>query len=152
MSAPILILATPAAGLSAGFNAPISGVFFAVETLLLTEKDYDSRGDSTPGLTIAMVLLASVLAATASQAGLGSTPSVRVPDYELVTPLELPLILVFGACCGLVSASCTYSNKVRLHPVACQLDAQQQGHVTLAFGGCHERPSLCQLRCPSQPL
>ena len=87
-------------------------MFFAVETLLLTEKDYDSRGDSTPGLTIAMVLLASVLAAVASQAGLGSTPSVRVPDYELVTPLELPLILVFGACCGLVSASCTYSNKV----------------------------------------
>ena len=83
-----------------------------METLLLTEKDYDSRGDSTPGLTIAMVLLASVLAAVASQAGLGSMPSVRVPDYELVTPLELPLILVFGACCGLVSASCTYSNKV----------------------------------------
>lgn len=106
-----LTAAGAGAGLSAGFNAPISGVFFAVETLLLTEKDYDSRGDSTPGLTIAMVLLASVLAATASQAGLGSTPSVRVPDYELVTPLELPLILVFGACCGLVSASCTYSNK-----------------------------------------
>lgn len=79
---------------------------------MLTDKGQDSKGDSTPGLTIAMVLLASVLAAITSQAGLGSTPAVRVPDYELVTPLELPLILVFGACCGLVSASCTYSNKV----------------------------------------
>ena len=126
-----------------------------------------------------MVLLASVLAAIASQAGLGTAPSVRVPDYELVTPLELPLILVFGACCGLVSASCTYSNKVSCSLCCglllsslglCQLRRSnagdsgacimltarrtysQEGDVTLASGDCHEQPILCQLRSPSQLL
>lgn len=36
------------------------------------------------GLTIAMVLLASVLAAVVSQAGLGSSPAFRVPEYRWV--------------------------------------------------------------------
>ena len=58
------------AGVAAGFNAPISGVFFAVETVLQAQGSEDLRrtsGDTTPGLTIAMVLLASVLAAIVSQ-------------------------------------------------------------------------------------
>ena len=71
-----------------------------------------NSGDTTPGLTIAMVLLASVLAAIVSQAGLGMVPAVKVPDYQLQSALELPLILIFGACCGLVSASFAYSNQV----------------------------------------
>ena len=53
------------AGVAAGFNAPISGVFFAVETVLQSETNELRRtnADTTPGLTIAMVLLASVLSA-----------------------------------------------------------------------------------------
>lgn len=101
-------------GVAAGFNAPISGVFFAVETVLQAQGSDLRRnsGDTTPGLTIAMVLLASVLAAIVSQAGLGQAPAVRVPDYQLQSILELPLILAFGACCGAVSASFAYSNQV----------------------------------------
>ena len=101
-------------GVAAGFNAPISGVFFAVETVLQAQGSDLRRnsGDTTPGLTIAMVLLASVLAAIVSQAGLGMVPAVKVPDYQLQSILELPLILAFGACCGLVSASFAYSNQV----------------------------------------
>ena len=34
------------------------------------------------GLTVAMVLLASVLAAVVSQAGLGASPAFRVPEYR----------------------------------------------------------------------
>ena len=102
------------AGVAAGFNAPISGVFFAVETVLQAQGSDLRRNsaDTTPGLTIAMVLLASVLAAIVSQAGLGQAPAVRVPDYQLQSILELPLILGFGACCGAVSASFAYSNQV----------------------------------------
>lgn len=101
-------------GVAAGFNAPISGVFFAVETVLQAQGSDLRRnsGDTTPGLTIAMVLLASVLAAIVSQAGLGMVPAVKVPDYQLQSIFELPLILAFGACCGLVSASFAYSNQV----------------------------------------
>ncbi|KAL3163044.1 hypothetical protein ABBQ32_009468 [Trebouxia sp. C0010 RCD-2024] len=109
-----LVAAGSGAGVAAGFNAPISGVFFAVETVLQAQGSDLRRnsGDTTPGLTIAMVLLASVLAAIVSQAGLGMVPAVKVPDYQLQSALELPLILIFGACCGLVSASFAYSNQV----------------------------------------
>lgn len=102
--------------MAAGFNAPISGVFFAVETVLQNDSNSLRRdnADTTPGLTIAMVLLASVLAAIVSQAGLGQAPAVRVPDYQLQSLYELPLILGFGACCGAVSASFAYSNQVGL--------------------------------------
>ena len=102
------------AGVAAGFNAPISGVFCAVETVLQNDANNLRRNsaDTTPGLTIAMVLLASVLAAIVSQAGLGQAPAVRVPDYQLQSLYELPLILGFGACCGAVSASFAYSNQV----------------------------------------
>jgi H+/Cl- antiporter ClcA len=61
------------------------------------------------------VLLASVLAAVVSQAGLGSAPAFRVPDYTLTTPFELPLFVVFGILCGGVSAVSTYSNEVAAH-------------------------------------
>ena len=63
------------AGVAAGFNAPISGVFFAVESVLQRPGAKDDLGvtmDSSvtansSGLTIAMVLLASVVAAVVSQ-------------------------------------------------------------------------------------
>ena len=120
------------AGVAAGFNAPISGVFFAVETVLQAQGSDLRRNsaDTTPGLTIAMVLLASVLAAIVSQAGLGQAPAVRVPDYQLQSILELPLNLGFGACCGAVSASFAYSNQVM---PACAVTGLQQANLNLAL-------------------
>lgn len=61
--------------MAAGFNAPISGVFFAVESVLQKPGAKDEFGDimdssvaaNSSGLTIAMVLLASVVAAVVSQ-------------------------------------------------------------------------------------
>lgn len=96
--------------MSAGFNAPISGVFFAVETVLQRQKG--SQQDTDSGLQVATKLLASVLAAVVSQAGLGQAPAFKVPDYELQSLYEIPLFLVFGILCGLVSAAFTYSCKV----------------------------------------
>lgn len=56
-------------GLAAGFNAPISGVFFAVETVLRRQPERVAGEDAAEasGLTVAMVLLASVLASVVSQ-------------------------------------------------------------------------------------
>lgn len=112
-----LLAAGSGAGVAAGFNAPIAGVFFAVETVLQKQVlrpgagKPDQEQDSS-GLTIAMVLLASVVAAVVSQAGLGSSPAFRVPEYRLESLYELPLYLVFGALCGAVSASFSYSARV----------------------------------------
>ena len=71
--------------MAAGFNAPISGVFFAVESVLQrpgmvkdeagSPMSADSSGASfSSALTVAMVLLASVVAAVVSQVfSLGSS-------------------------------------------------------------------------------
>jgi H+/Cl- antiporter ClcA len=105
-----LLAAGSGSGVAAGFNAPVSGVFFAVETVLQNRRTTSVSGSS--GLTVAMVLLASVLAAVVSQAGLGSSPAFRVPDYRLESLLELPLYLLFGSICGFVSSSFSYSLKI----------------------------------------
>lgn len=79
-----------------GFNAAVSGCFFALEYVL--------RGSSAPqqgspaSLTTAMILLSAVLAAVVSQAGLGSDPAVRVPLYEFRSPAGTPQ---GGGCCKL---------------------------------------------------
>lgn len=113
-----LLAAGSGAGVAAGFNAPIAGVFFAVETVLQKQMlgsggaEGSAAQPSSSGLTIAMVLLASVLASVVSQAGLGSSPAFRVPEYRLESLYELPLYLAFGALCGVVSASFSYSTRV----------------------------------------
>lgn len=50
------------------------------------------------------------------QAGLGVAPAFRVPDYQLQSVYELPLVLLLGGMCGFVSASFSYSNKVKPLP------------------------------------
>jgi H+/Cl- antiporter ClcA len=123
-----LVAAGSGAGVAAGFNAPIAGVFFAVETVLqrqllravASSSDQNAkqaqkqaqRMQDSSALTVAMVLLASVVAAVVSQAGLGSSPAFRVPEYRLQSMYELPLFLVFGMLCGAVSASFSYSARV----------------------------------------
>ncbi len=72
------------------------------------------NAEAYPHRTLLQVLLASVLAAVVSQAGLGSAPAFRVPTYTLATPFELPLFLVFGILCGAVSSVSTYSTKVNI--------------------------------------
>jgi H+/Cl- antiporter ClcA len=112
-----LVAAGSGAGVAAGFNAPIAGVFFAVETVLQREgtipsKVMISQEKESSGLTIAMILLASVLAAVVSQAGLGSSPAFRVPDYSLESLYELPLYIIFGGVCGIVSSTFLFSLSV----------------------------------------
>lgn len=111
------VAAGSGAGVAAGFNAPISGVFFAVETVLQREEYLIGRTKvlqekESSGLTIAMVLLAAVLAAVVSQAGLGSSPAFKVPDYSLESFGELPLYFLFGSVCGIVSSVFLYSIRV----------------------------------------
>ena len=87
-----LIAAGSAAGISAGFGAPIAGLFFAFESILqpaASRGSLPTRGGSTGfgPLTTESVILASVLAAVVSNQILGDTP---VSFY-----LYFPILCVF---------------------------------------------------------
>ncbi|KAG7666594.1 putative Chloride channel protein CLC-f [Nannochloris sp. 'desiccata'] len=106
-----LVAAGSGAGVAAGFNAPIAVASSSDQNARQAQKQAQRMQDSS-ALTVAMVLLASVVAAVVSQAGLGSSPAFRVPEYRLQSLYELPLFLVFGMVCGAVSASFSYSARV----------------------------------------
>ncbi|XAR73088.1 hypothetical protein NMG60_11019959 [Bertholletia excelsa] len=50
-----------------------------------------------------MVILSAVIASVVSEIGLGSEPAFRVPEYDFRSSSELPLYLLLGVLCGLVS-------------------------------------------------
>lgn len=106
-----LLAAGAGAGVAAGFGAPMSGVIFAVETVLLaptrpaapaTAPSNDVAEDS--GVLVATVLVACVTAAVVSQAGLGLEPAFHVPAEAPLLVQELPLCVLLGLMCGTASA------------------------------------------------
>jgi H+/Cl- antiporter ClcA len=89
-----LVGAGVAAGLAAGFKAPIAGVFFAFEGAYST----------IPGRpSLRAVLVAAVSSTLVTQLGLGDRPIFRLPAYEVRSPLELPLYLGLGLLASFVS-------------------------------------------------
>ncbi len=94
----LLLGAGAAAGFAAGFNAPIAGVFFALEIVLDTTFATSA---------VSVVLLSAVVAALISQIGLGGQPAFTLPSYEVRSPLELPLYLGLGLLASLVSIAYT---------------------------------------------
>ncbi|OVA15769.1 CBS domain [Macleaya cordata] len=96
-----LVASGSAAGISSGFNAAVAGCFFAVESVLWPSP----AAESSPSLTntTSMVILSAVIASIISEVGLGSEPAFKVPEYDFRSPSELPLYLLLGILCGLVS-------------------------------------------------
>ncbi|TAE60579.1 MAG: CBS domain-containing protein [Nostocales cyanobacterium] len=91
----LLLGAGAAAGLAAGFNAPIAGVFFALEVVL--------GATSFATSAVSVVLLAAVVAALVAQIGLGSQPAFALPAYQVRSLWELPLYLGLGLGASLVA-------------------------------------------------
>ncbi|KAK9987499.1 hypothetical protein SO802_027738 [Lithocarpus litseifolius] len=95
-----LVAAGSAAGISSGFNAAFAGCFFAVESVLWPSPKEPSVSLTN---TTSMVILSAVIASVVSEVGLGSEPAFKVPEYDFRSPSELPLYLLLGILCGLVS-------------------------------------------------
>ncbi|XP_074285210.1 chloride channel protein CLC-e-like [Silene latifolia] len=120
-----LIAAGSAAGIASGFNAAVAGCFFAVESVLWPSPD--SAASLTN--TTSMVILSAVIASVLSEVGLGAEPAFKVPDYDFRSVTELPLYLLLGILCGVVSLTLTRCTTFMLHTVE---DIQKEGLVPKA--------------------
>jgi CIC family chloride channel protein len=82
----ILVACGAGGGIAATFNAPLAGIFFALEVIL---RDYSPR-------RISSVILSSVVATLVSRYYLGNNPSFTIPYYELNSAWEVFFYMAFG--------------------------------------------------------
>ena len=123
----LLLACGTAAGVSAGFNAPLAGAFFVLEIVQAAFTSIDKNrykevvelGSSampsasldmiiTPTLTatgsVSAILLSSVLSALVCKSLLGEHLHLALTPYSMTTPLlELPLYLLLGVTSGLAA-------------------------------------------------
>jgi len=91
----VLVACGVAGGIAATFNAPIAGVFFAQEIVLLSSFEITS---------FTSIVIASGMATVISRALMGNVPELAVPPYSLSTPWELVLYVLLGMVIGVLAA------------------------------------------------
>ncbi len=90
-----LIACGAAAGLAAGFNAPIAGVLFVIEELL----------HDVSGLTLGTAIIASFIGAVVSQILGGDSLNLNLREYQTsFSAGEIPFYLLLGVLAGLLGA------------------------------------------------
>ncbi len=92
----LLLAAGAAAGVAAGFNSPIAGVFFALEVVLVNTLETSA---------VSVVVLAAVSSSLIEQIGVGAQPAFKLPVYEVRSAWELPIYLGLGLGISLLSYS-----------------------------------------------
>ncbi|MHB8763039.1 MAG: chloride channel protein [Deferrisomatales bacterium] len=90
----LLVACGVAAGVGGTFNAPIAGVFFAQEIVLLRSFEASSF---TP------IVIASGIGTLVTRAVEGNRPAFHVPHYALKSPWEVGFYMLLGVLVGLVA-------------------------------------------------
>lgn len=93
----IFVACGAAGGIAGTFNAPIAGIFFAMEIIL---RRYSAR-------SFGLVVLSSVIAAFVARALLGDEVLFAIPSYDLVSSWEIPLYVLLGIVAAAVAHTFT---------------------------------------------
>ena len=88
-----LVACGAAAGIAATFNAPLGGIFFALEVVL---REYGLRNFSS-------VVLSSVTATVISRSFLGNSPAFQIPAFELYGLVDIPFYFALGVISALIA-------------------------------------------------
>ena len=91
----LLVACGAAAGISATFNAPLAGPFFAMELIL---RDFAAE-------SFGAVVLSSVTASIVGRALLGDDPFLLLPQFAVHSPMEYLLYLALGVAVGVVGVA-----------------------------------------------
>jgi CIC family chloride channel protein len=83
-----------AGAIAASFNTPLAGVIFSMEVVMM---EYTL-------LSFTPVILAAVIATTLTQVVFGGAPVFSIPEAQLGSLLELPIILATGILLGCLAA------------------------------------------------
>jgi CIC family chloride channel protein len=88
----VLVACGAAGGIAATFNAPLAGVFFAMELIL---RDFTAE-------SFGMVVLASVTASVIGRAAFGSDPFLHLPAFHVEHLSQYALFALLGVLAGVV--------------------------------------------------
>jgi len=113
----VMIACGTAGGIAAAFNAPIAGIFFALEIVLL--------GDFTL-LSFSPIVISSGIATVVSRGYFGENPIFQVRTYSMVSNWELLLYVIMGVEIGILAVIYIYMfyrtsdffTCMKLHPLA----------------------------------
>ncbi|MGZ4447752.1 MAG: chloride channel protein, partial [Nocardioides sp.] len=93
----VLVACGAAGGIAATFNAPLAGVFFAMELIL---SDFAAQ-------SFGMVVLSSVTASVIGRAALGDDPFLSLPPFHVQHVHEYLLFALLGVLAGAVGVGFT---------------------------------------------
>ena len=88
-----LIACGVSSGVAASFNAPIAGMFFALEVVV----------GSLATQAFAPIVIASVIGTVISRIYVGDFPAFIIPNYQIVSLWEFPAIALLGVVAAAVS-------------------------------------------------